>query len=521
MWIASARRSREIDRLAHERFGIPSRVLMERAGLAVFQAIQELLPEGGRLAVLCGKGNNGGDGFVVARLAHEAGFGVLSLVAATEAELTPEAADQLAVSSAQGVTTIFFDDARYARKLHDLGGFDLIVDGLLGTGAKGEVQGAVADAIDAIGRSGVPVVAIDIPSGIHCDTGEELGQSVWALRTVTFGLPKPYLFQGLGLEQAGFWSVADIGFPKALLDEPTDARLISDGWVANRLPERLRASHKGDHGSVLIVAGSDRMPGAAVLAALGALRSGAGLVTVASVPNVLRAVASRVPEATLLPLPELDGAIAPEAAGTILGADRTFHAALFGPGLTHSTPVKEFLNRVWRQWSRPCVVDADALNAVSEGVSVPEARTVLTPHPGEMGRLLQSSVAEIQCDRFRTVRAAVERYACTVLLKGAYSIVGSPDEPMLVNQTGNPGMASGGMGDVLGGVIAALLGQDLDPHQAAACAMHWHGAAGDRCADEVAPVGYLATDLAEALPRARAAICPATGCGNCDRPTFG
>lgn len=518
MWIADAARSREIDRLALERYAIPSRVLMERAGLAVFQAVRDLLPDGGRIVVLCGKGNNGGDGFVLARLAAEHGYGVVCLVAALEAELTSEAADQLAVARAQGVAPVFHDDARYARVLTELGRYELIVDGLLGTGARGEVHEPIAEAIRAVGRSAVPVVAIDIPSGIHCDTGEELGASVWALRTVTFGLPKPFLFQGFGLEQAGYWTVADIGFPKALLEEPTDARLITHAWVANRLPERLRASHKGDHGSVLIVAGSERMPGAAVLAALGALRAGAGLVTVASIPSVLRAVSSHVPEAMLLPLPESQGTLAPEAAETIHELTRPIGAAVFGPGLTQSPSVREFLRWVWRDWKCPCVVDADALNAVSQGVPLPEASTVLTPHPGEMGRLLRCSNAEIQCDRFRTVRTAVGKFGKTVLLKGAYSIVGSPDEPMLVNQTGNPGMATGGMGDVLSGVVGTLLAQELEPHVAAACAMFWHGAAGDRCANAVGPVGYLASEVAAALPVARADICPTTGCGDKDRP---
>lgn len=518
MWIADADRSREIDRLAIERYGIPSRVLMERAGLAVFQAVQDLLPDGGRLAVLCGRGNNGGDGFVVGRLAAEKGYDVLCLVAAQEADLSPSAAAQLAVARAQGVSPIFHGDSRYARRLHDIRGFDLVVDGLLGTGIRGEVQEPIAGAIRAITTSGVPVVAIDIPSGIHCDTGDELGASVWALRTVTFGLPKPYLFQGIGLEQAGYWTVADIGFPRTLLEEPTEARLITDAWVANRLPERLRASHKGDHGSVLIVAGSSGMPGAAVLAALGALRAGAGLVTVASVPDVLRAVAVRAPEALLIPLPEADGTLSPEAADVITGLSRPIGSAVFGPGLTLNSSVREFLARVWRDWNRPCVLDADALNAVSDGVTPPAGPVVMTPHPGEMGRLLRCSNAEIRCDRFRTVRSAVATYGKTMLLKGAYSIVGSPDEPMLVNQTGNPGMAAGGMGDVLSGVVGALLAQNLEPHEAAACGMYWHGAAGDRCANDIGPVGYLASELAETLPRGRNDLCPATGCGDAARP---
>jgi NAD(P)H-hydrate epimerase len=512
MWIADAAHSRSIDQRSTQEYGIPAKVLMERAGLAVFEAVRELLPDGGRLVVFCGKGNNGGDGFVVARLARERGYDVECLVAAEEADLSPDAAEQMRVARMQGVDPIYASDARYPRRVDCLGHFDLVVDALLGTGAKCEVKGPIKSAIQAINRSGVPVVAVDVPSGIACDTGEELGESVWALRTVTFGHPKPFLFQGIGLEHSGYWTVHDIGYPTALLKEPTEARLLDRDWVASLLPERLRASHKGDNGSILIVAGSRGMRGAAILAARAALRSGAGLVTVAGVEDVCTAVSAQLPEALVMPLPEHDGVVGADAA-RVLAAKRTkFDAALFGPGLTHEPPILEFLERVWSEWDRPCVVDADALNAVSHGVRLPAAECVLTPHPGEMSRLLHSSIAEIQSDRFRTVRQSVEHFKQCVLLKGPYTIVGEPGQPMLVNCTGNPGLASGGMGDVLGGVCATLLAQDLPAYYAASCAMYWHGAAADMLAAEVGPIGYLAGEVANALPKARARIVSA-----CDR----
>lgn len=517
MWIATAERSRELDRLACERFGIPSRVLMERAGLAVFEAVRELLPEGGRITVLAGKGNNGGDGFVVARLAVEHGFDVDCLVAAREGDLSPDARDQCIVSRAQGVTPLFCDDARYARKLADLRSRDLIVDGLLGTGARGNVEGPIAEALEAIQQSGVPVVAIDIPSGIDCDTGEEMGISVWALRTVTFGLPKPYLFQGLGIEHAGYWTVADIGLPMSLLQEPTEARLIGREWVANLLPERMRGSHKGENGHVVVIGGSREMPGAVILAARSALRSGAGLVTVASTAEVCRAVAASVPEAVLFPLPDRGGALAPEAADQLRHLPRRADALLFGPGLTHQPLVREFLERAWTGLDTPCVIDADALNAVAHGVELPPGDCVLTPHPGELSRLMQSSIAEIQADRFRSARSACERFGKTVLLKGPYSIIAHPETASLVNTTGNSGMAAGGMGDVLSGVIATLLAQDLPSLHAAACGAYWHGAAGDMCAEEIGTVGFLASELAERLPPSRVEICQIPGCGGVGR----
>lgn len=519
MWIASTEHSRNIDRRATEEFGLPANVLMERAGLAVFEAVRELLPDGGRITVFCGKGGNGGDGFVVARVARDNGFHVECLVACEEGDLIPLAREQMVVARALGLQPIFYDDARWRRRLESLSARDLLVDALLGTSAKCNVKGAVKEAIQAINRSGVPVVAVDVPSGIQADTGEELGESVWALRTVTMGLPKPYLFEGIGLEHSGHWTVAEIGYPGVLVSTPTHARLLDECWVGQLLPERLRASHKGDNGHVLIVAGSRRMRGAAALCARAALRAGAGLVTVASIDVVCDAVSAQLPEVLLLPLPEREGAIAPEAAEVILKAQDRVGAAAFGPGMTHDEGVRQLLGDVWKMWQKPCVLDADALNALALGVPAPQAERVLTPHPGEMGRLVESSIAEVQNDRFRTVQAAVAKTKACVLLKGPYSVVGEPGQPMLVNGTGNPGQASGGMGDVLTGVIATLMAQDLPGYYAAACGMFWHGMAADHCAASIGTIGYSASDVADALPKARAKICrpnPSSCQGRCE-----
>jgi ADP-dependent NAD(P)H-hydrate dehydratase / NAD(P)H-hydrate epimerase len=506
LWIATADRCREMDRRASEEYGVPIRTLMERAGSAVFEEIKRMVPEGGRITVLCGKGNNGGDGFVAARLAHENGYHIDCLVATEEPDLAGEPREQMQAAKAKGLPIFFVGDSRYARRLECMGCRDLLVDALLGTGVKGEIRGHILAAIQSINRSGVPVLAVDVPSGIHCDTGEELGESVWALKTITFGLPKPYLFQGTGLEHAGYWDIDGIGFPRSLLQEPTDARLICCEWVAGMIPERMRASHKGDNGHVLIVAGSKQMPGAAVMAARSAIRSGAGLVTVASTPFVCQIVASHVPECIFLHVPESNGAIDPSAADLLLENASKYQAALFGPGLTQDEPVMELLSRVWSQWKSPCVIDADALNSVSKGVPLPASSCVLTPHPGEMSRLLHASIAEIQADRFQTVKQAVEELKRCVLLKGPYSIVGEPGQPMAVNHTGNPGLASGGMGDVLGGLITTLLGQSVPAYHAASCGMYWHGLAGDICAKEIGAIGYSAMDVATALPKARAKI---------------
>lgn len=506
MWIASSQRCREIDRLAEQDYGFPASFLMERAGIAVFDAVKEMLPEGGRLTVVCGRGKNGGDGFVTARAAFENGYNVECLVAGEEEDLNVDASNQMKIMRGAGLDPVFSNDSRWVRKLECLKCRELIVDALLGTGLKNPVKGVIKDAIQAINRSGVPAIAVDIPSGIDCDTGEELGESVWALRTIAIGSPKPGLFEGIGLEHAGYWSVADIGYPAALMNEPTDAKLLTEEWVSHLLPERLRRCHKGDAGSVLIVAGSHRMPGAAIMAALGAMRAGSGLVTIASIQSVCDAVVARVPEAILIPLPERNGSISPDAASLILEHVQSFSSAIFGPGLGSNEGTKTFLSELWKSWNLPSVIDADAISLVSDDLAPPQGDCVFTPHPGEMGRLMKASVAEIQSDRFKSVRQAANKLKKCMILKGAHTLITEPDQPILVNQTGNSGMASAGMGDVLSGVVGTLLAQDLPPYYAAACGVYWHGAAGDSCAREIGSIGFTATEVADHLPRARAKI---------------
>lgn len=480
---------------------------MERAGLAVFEAMRSFVPTGKSVAIMCGRGNNGGDGFVVGRLARDHGYFAACIIAADSPEdLSKDAREQYEIAKAQNVCMMFASDEKWSKKLECLGNYDVIVDALLGTGAHSEVKGPIKDAIQAINRSGSPVVAVDLPSGIACDSGEELGESVWACRTVTMGLPKACFFQGIGLEHSGYWEVAKIGYPEQLLEEPTHAKLIMREWVGSLLPERMRSSHKGENGSLLVVAGSRDMPGAATLVANAALRAGVGLVTVASIDSVCDTVASQLPEALLLRLPEKDGAIAAGAAEILLERQSKYHAAVFGPGLSQTASVSSFLESLWPHWTKCSVIDADALNLVAAGLSLPRTDCVLTPHPGEMGRLLRLSVAEIQSDRFKTVQQAVQRFRQCVLFKGPFTLVGEPDQPMLVNCTGNSGMAAGGMGDTLSGVIGALIAQELPTYYAAACGAHWHGLAGDLCMEEIGAVGYTASELSLRLPQARVRI---------------
>lgn len=504
MWIVSAEQSRSLDRRASE-MGASMQVLMERAGKAVADAAIESTSDGESIVVVCGKGNNGGDGMVAARYLSKAKRRVECLVAAQESELGDEPTRQLKLLRLAGVLPIFSDDEHFERKLRCLRCRHLVVDALLGVGATRAVHGVVQRAIEAVAASGAPVVSVDLPSGIHPDTGEVLGEAVFATRTVTFGLPKRCFFQGAGIDAVGTWSVADIGFPGELLEEDTGARLICPHWVSRVLLERINGTHKGANGSVLIVAGSERFRGAAALAARGALRAGAGLVTVASIPSVCASVAAQLPEVVFHLLAEQNGAISADGAEDLVKRMDEFDAAVFGPGLSKAPSVREFLSRIWAQTKTPSVVDADALNLISEGLTPPAAMSVFTPHPGEMGRLMASSASEVEANRFAAIREAEHKYGGVMVLKGPRTLV-MHESDLRVNMTGNTGMATGGSGDVLSGVIGALLAIRHTPFDAAAAAVHWHGLAGDVCAERVGAFGYLSHEIADALPAARAKL---------------
>ncbi|MEQ1821587.1 MAG: NAD(P)H-hydrate dehydratase [Fimbriimonadaceae bacterium] len=487
MWIATKSRCQEIDRLAQSEFGIAQSDLMEAAGQSVFNVVCEWIPIGRRLAVVCGKGKNGADGFVVARLARQAGYAVTCLVGASELELNDAAANQLKRLRRVGVEPIFCDRPGFFETLDEYLNQDLIVDALLGTGADGLVREPYKTLIEAMNRSVAEIVCVDIPSGLACDTGEPLGICINASETVTFGLPNPFLFQGQGQEMTGVWSVADIGFPQDLLAEPTDAELLTE--VAHLLPKRAVASHKGSNGSLIIIAGSSDMRGAAVLAARAALRAGIGLVTVASIESVLAAVAAHCPEATLMG----------QSADLIRSRLDRYDAAIFGPGLSTDPHAEALLRDLWADWDLPCVVDADALNLVASGVPLPTAKCVLTPHPGEMARLMPGE----SDTRFGLAKKAAAKFNNVIVLKGAYTLIATHGEAVAVNTCGNSGMATAGMGDVLSGVIGTLLAQGLSCSDAAKLGVFWHAKAGDACRDKIGSVGFTAMEVADALVGAR------------------
>jgi NAD(P)H-hydrate epimerase len=467
---------RETDRAAIEDHGIPGYTLMTRAGEAAVEAARARFPEARRWQVLCGAGNNGGDGYVVARLAAADGIAVSVLSLADPAALQGDAATAYGDFAADGGVVL-----PWQGELD--GDADLLVDAILGSGLEREVGGEFARAVEAVNAHGAKILALDIPTGLHGDTGAVLGCAVRADLTITFVGLKTGLFLGEALDYRGELEFADLQVPAEVRQgiQPS-LRRIDDALLMERLGRRRRTGHKGDYGHVLIIGGGEGMPGAVRLAAEAALRTGAGLVSVATHPaHAALLVASR-PE--LMP----HGVSKPQDLAVLL---ERADVVAFGPGLGRSEWARALFDLV-RDLSLPAVWDADALNWLAEQPHRSEHR-VITPHPGEAGRLLARSSLEVQADRPGALSALVEQYGGTVVLKGAGTLVSAESVPYLCT-AGNPGMGSAGMGDVLTGIIAALVGQGLDIASAAAVGVEVHARAGDRAAAS-GERGMIASDL--------------------------
>jgi NAD(P)H-hydrate epimerase len=475
----TARQVRDLDRRAIDELGIPGCELMTRAGHATLNALRALWPGAGSIAVLCGPGNNGGDGYVVARVARAQGLRADVHVLGDPERLEGDARRAWRDFVAAGGRPRPWSGAALEA--------DVVVDALFGTGLVREVSCAAAAMLRAANDSGRPVVAVDIPSGLHADTGAVLGVAARAALTVSFIGRKLGCYVGEGPEYAGRILFDDLEVPHQAFDgtEPV-ARLLDETDVAAALPPRGRTAHKGVHGHVLVVGGGPGMPGAARLAGEAALRAGAGLVTVAVHPDNFGVVAGR---------PELMCVAAGSAADLATALDRATVVAL-GPGLG-SSPWARALFEALRACPRPLVLDADALNLLAEA-PFGAGQRVLTPHPGEAARLLGATSAEVQADRPGAARALQVRYGGCIVLKGAGSIVQAAGAIPLVCDRGNPGMAAAGMGDVLTGVIAGIAAQCGDLPQAAAAGVFAHAQAGDLAARR-GERGLLASDVIESL----------------------
>jgi NAD(P)H-hydrate epimerase len=514
MKIVSAEQMRELDRRTIDEFGTPGEVLMERAGLGLADVIRRLMDYAGLIHpsvhFIAGRGNNGGDAFVAARLLHEVGIPVDVWIAGRASEFQGDALK--AFSKMAGASIPYQelptnDDWEAALQGPALG--DILVDGVLGTGTRGPARGPVAGAIQYINRrvEDALVVAIDIPSGLHADDGQPLGEAVRADVTVTMGLPKCGLVEPAAQEYVGSLEVVDIGIPEEFVEDvelESTTTLICASDLRPLFPRRARHSHKGNYGRVLLMGGARGYVGAIAMATRAAVRSGAGLVTTLVPERLLEVVAGACLEAMIQGVEEtrqgaIDAAMWPAWENKI----NDFDAFLFGPGMTRGNDTLLLVRDILRDCRRPLVLDADAIAVMAnqpDWIEDAHCPVVLTPHPGELALLFGQTAEAVQKDRMGMAVAAAKYTKATVILKGAGTIVAGPDRPTAINLTGNPGMATGGTGDVLAGLVAGLLAQGLDPFDAACAAVFIHGRAGDLVAWRKSQAGLAATDLIEELP---------------------
>jgi hydroxyethylthiazole kinase-like uncharacterized protein yjeF len=499
---------RALDRRATDEFGIPSLLLMEHAALRVTEQAEAMLRERGgrRVLVIAGKGNNGGDGLAAARMLAGRGFDLSVLLVADPDALQGDARTNLEMVRRLGISL-----SRWAHGC--LPPADLILDALLGTGVRGAPTGDAAAAIEAMnaaggsGPSAAPILAVDLPSGLNADTGRAPGPCVQAARTVTFALPKRGLLLYPGRRLAGELVVGDIGIPQRLLEnESLLCEAITPESAARRLPQRPPDGHKGTFGRAFLLAGSAGMTGAAALSSAAALRVGAGLVTL-GVPASLNPILEvKLTEAMTLPLPETETAAHTiDAWEQVTARVAEADAVAVGPGMGRHPRTRALVLRVLAERRRPLVVDADGLNAVAdaEGAvawAAPE-QVLLTPHPGEMARLLGTKTYEVESNRLATAEQAARQFGCVVILKGAGTVVAVPDGRSWIGPAGTAALATGGTGDVLTGVLTGLLAQGVAPVDAAIAGVYVHARAGERLAATVGAAGVIAGDLLRELPR--------------------
>jgi NAD(P)H-hydrate epimerase len=497
----------EIDKQAIREYGIAGLQMMENAGRSCVDEIIAEFGLNGRCVVMAGKGNNGGDGHVVARLLSQKGWVVKVIILADHEQVTGDAAVNLDKLPASMINYCTHEGQLSALHMEEIFQADVIVDALLGTGLRSDVHGIHLEAIDLMNASGRPVVSVDIPSGIHGTTGRVLGDAVRAYITVTFAFAKLGHVLYPGAEHTGRLVVADVGIPPKLMETASGYDFLNEDTMRPMLRRRDRMAHKGHFGHCLIIAGSTGKTGAASLSANSAVRAGSGLVTLATAESIHAILEMKTTEAMTIPLPDsgsghLTNSAFPAIEKLLLGKD----ALAIGPGLDRRPGTYALVQNIVETVALPLVIDADGLNALAEDISVLKRKKsqqiVLTPHPGEMSRLLGTSIPDVDAIRISVAQEFARTYGVFLVLKGARTIIASPSGIAAINGSGNPGMATGGMGDVLTGMIVSLLGQGYSAWDACRLGVFLHGFAADMVAEEKGEIGINATDVLEQLPYA-------------------
>lgn len=516
MKIVTSAQMRQLDRRTIEEAGIPGHDLMDRAGRGVADVTRYFADLAGMnspsVILIAGRGNNGGDAFAAARHLKDQGFDVMVWIAGAENQITGDALKHLGNVHADGITVEEFPTREdWAENIAHPAGTDFLIDGLLGTGSHGAPRGPVAWAIQYLNAAANDafVISIDIPSGINADTGIAEGDAVNADVTVTMGLPKAGLVAAAAQEFVGTVEVTDIGIPPAYVEAlkpSTDVEMIYSTELRRLLPRRARGSHKGTYGHLLIIAGARGFAGAAGLACRAATRSGVGLTTALVPASILPTVAGASLETMVHAVAETDaGSLAASALDVWIPRLATFDAVLCGPGLTTHPESQALVRTLVEKCPVPLVLDADALNVLAADpklIRKAKSTVIITPHPGEMGRLLDRDVGMVQGDRIGAARAAAALTGALVVLKGAGTIVTTREGSAFVNMTGNPGMARGGSGDILAGLLAGLLAQGIAPIDAARAGVFLHGRSGDMAAWRSSQSGMVAGDILSEIPYA-------------------
>jgi len=507
MRVVTTHTMQETDKRAIEEFGIPGLTLMENAGRACVNEILSEFGQNGCAVVMAGRGNNGGDGYVIARLLDNKGWSVKVIILADREQIAGDAAINLEKLPAEMTNCCTKEGELSTLYKEEIFQADVLVDALLGTGLSSDVSGVYLEAIDLINASGRPVFSVDIPSGIHGTTGMVQGKAVRANTTVTFAFAKLGHVLFPGADYTGRLVTADIDIPTEVMQRAHGYDFLNADTIQPMLHSRDRVSHKGHFGHCLIIAGSTGKTGAAALSANSAVRTGSGLVTLAVAESIHRILEIKTTEVMTSPLPDsgsghLTGSSFSAIEELLVGKD----ALAIGPGIGRHPETCALVQKLVETVELPLVIDADGLNALAEEITALKRKKskqlVLTPHPGEMARLLGTSVPDVEANRISVAQDFARDYGVYLVLKGARTIIATPDGTASINGSGNPGMATGGMGDVLTGIIVSLLGQGYPVGEACRLGVFIHGYAADMVAEEKGEIGITATDVQEQLPYA-------------------